>query len=264
MKKLIAFFKRAFTGPVNSMDDVKERKKDLKKLLIVSGVLTAICIGVGMIPKLGTVSMFAPIPGLFMLVVLFFFFILKRIQARFEFLHCDNCQTDVNIKSSEEFDTYVTYENLGITTNFPKPLIVDGNEPGLYKTIKVSGSISVDIRLDLTCTNCGNVKTKKFTLTPFKCEIERTNVRIRTAAELQALLDSMKNSVQEAINDCLDEDVDHGVPVTVTSIHHPNYENRSKPGCEGARMPYKDVTVTYFRYVDELIDGYFLRNELNF
>ncbi|MBQ3041099.1 MAG: hypothetical protein IJD42_05820 [Clostridia bacterium] len=264
MKKILAFLKRAFSGPVNSMKDVKERQKDLKKLLIISGIATAVCVILGIIPPLKFMSFITPVPGLFMLVVLFFFFILKRIKARFEFLNCDECKTDINIVTRKEFDTYVSYEHISTSVEMPKPVIVEGKNAFEYKSITVRGTVVVKLNLFLTCPNCGAVKTKEITLRPFKCEIERKNLIIKNAVEMESLLTMMKDSVKEAIDDCLDEDVDYGVPVTVQSIWHPNYENRAQPGCAGAREPYKNVIVTYFRYVDELIDGYFRRNELNF
>lgn len=264
MKKFLALIKRAFKGPVNSISDVKERQRDLRTLLIISGIAAGVCVILGIIPPLNFMSLVTPVPGLFMLVVLFFMFILKRIKARFEFLNCDECKTDINIATRSEFLTYVSYKHISTTVDIPKPLIVEGKGLGEYKEVAVRGVVVVKLNLYLTCPNCGAVKSKEITIRPFKCEIVRRNLIIKNAAEMDALLTMMRESVTEAINDCLDEDVDYGVPVTVQSIFHPNYENRATPNCEGAREPYKNVTVTYSRYVDEMVDGYFRRNELNF
>ena len=72
MKKFLALIKRAFKGPVNSMSDVKERQRDLRTLLIISGIATGVCVILGIIPPLNFMSLVTPVPGLFMLVVLFF------------------------------------------------------------------------------------------------------------------------------------------------------------------------------------------------
>ena len=50
----------------------------------------------------------------------------------------------------------------------------------------------------------------------------------------------------------------------MNSVHHPKYEERNKAHFAGdVRAQYKGVTIEYHREVEELVEGYFVHNELN-
>ncbi len=261
MKKLKDYFKRVFKGEINTPEDLEQRKKDLKLFLIGSAVLLGITMLLQVLVS-SSFGMLNMIGGFGLIIGGFLMFICKKIEKRFKFLTCNSCKTMANITNEEEFENLVHYEILDIKPHFDKVYTLeDDKAPGFYKELRVSAHITVKIGLALKCANCGAEKLGYFSIVPFKCQMSGRDIPMSTSAEY---VNAWTDRIAEVLKDWLDEENEYDIPFTVTSIYHPNYENRGKPGCDGAREEYKGVTITYSRGIDEMVDGYFLRKELNY
>ena len=260
--KKMGYFKRIFKGPLNSIEECNERKADLIKILIpslcimIAGVVLN-AIGIG----LGSIIMFVGmIPSA---LFAFLLFIVGKAKSRFEFFRCDECKHDNRLVTEGDVGKYVSLGDYNVDTTVSKPSIIEGKEPLSYKEITVRGSIAVTMEITLECTSCGAKKKGVFTFTPFKCEIKKNNIKLNNPNELQIITDSLTKQIKDTIEEKLDDKRGYDIPVTVQSIYHPNYANKEKLGAQGAREQYGDVTITYHRYVEEMISGYFINNELN-
>ncbi|MBQ2810035.1 MAG: hypothetical protein IJF11_03990 [Clostridia bacterium] len=261
MKKLKDYFKRLFKGEINTPEDCEQRKKDIKKFLIGSAILLGITLLCQILIS-DSFGMLNMIGGFGLIIGAFLMLVVKNIEKRFKFLTCNKCKTVANITTDEEFEQLVHYEILDIKPHFDKLYTLDDDKkPGFYKELRVSAHITVKIGLALKCANCGEEKLGYFSIVPFKCQISQRDVPVSVSADY---VTAWTDRIGEVLNEWLDEDNEYDIPVTVTSIYHPNYENRGKPGCDGAREEYKGVTITYSRGIDEMVDGYFLRKELNY
>jgi len=263
MKKFFGFLKRVVKGPVNSLEDVKQRRKDLLILLIPCLVILLACSILGStVDALDFLSIFTAIFVFPVMFLLFLFWMLHRIKQRFLYFTCDKCDTLNKFTTYDEFDRCVTYELVDVDPAIAKPFILDGKSPNTYKEITVRGYIKVLLKVSYKCLNCGAPKAAIFSLIPFRCETSLYNVTVRNASEVNTIVGNLTEKIKSVLTEKLDENSDN-IPVTVTSVFHPNYANRTKLNAQGATVKYGDVTITYHRYVDEVVEGYFVNNEIN-
>ena len=253
-KKLGNYFKHIFKDPINSIEEADQRKKELKPLLFVSiGVMVAF---VALGALVDFLSFFGVIGLAGVVVSLFLMGVCNSIKKRFKFLTCNKCKKLAEITTQEDFDKYVTYEVIDSGVEFAKPFTVDG-DPGMYKEIRLDVTVWARVALALKCPECGDVKYGTFRIEPLKLERKEYKVPVVAAADFVALARKEFDAILEAF----DED-ETAVPFTITSIHHPDYENRTKP--QIGQTKFGNVVIKYHRTLQELVDGYFLRKELNY
>ena len=98
---------------------------------------------------------------------------------------------------------------------------------------------------------------------PFKCHAEAKNVR---TLQFKTVSASLESAVKSAIADYNNPDKKSLVPYTFHSSKNPNFENRfSFKGSNGAgaHPEYMGAKIDYHKDVEEMLEHYFVLNELN-
>lgn len=255
MKNPIATIKHLWKDPINTIEEADARKKEIMPWLIGSAVLAVAGMVLGtLLLSLLTILGIVGILGVMMFA--FLLFIIKKAKEKFKALTCNKCNVMAKFETQEDYEKYVFYE---VTKNEIAPLTVfapKANDQGIVSEISVSAHANAVALITLTCPSCGEKKQLVYTISPFKCSCKEKKVHFRDAELVRARLEA---SVKEVV-----EDYPKGIiPYTVHSIHHPNNANKAKAGAEGATVGYKGVSVTYHRTPEELVEGFFLHNELN-
>ena len=257
MKNPINHIKHLMKDPLNSIAEVEARKKEIMPWLFGSiGVAVVFCI-------LGNFVSFLTIFGLVGVFATMFFgfllFIANKVKARFKALTCEGCNTLIEIKTQEDFDTYVSYEIVSHGATFDG-ISHPSSSDGIVSSVTAKASASATVIITIKCPNCGKIKCLKYSISPFKCVAEEKKVPV---LGLEAVKTRLQNDVVKVVDEYNDPATRNKIPFTVQSIHHPNFENKDKLGASGAKESYGSVTITYHRTVEELVEGYFVRNELN-
>ncbi|MBQ9783903.1 MAG: hypothetical protein IJW29_00175 [Clostridia bacterium] len=256
MKNPIKHLKHMWKDPINTIEEADARKKEIMPWFLGSiGVAVLFCaldgiLGTGILMILGLIGVFGVMAFGFML------FIIKKAKEKFAALTCDACKTMAKFENEFDYAAHVSYEvseSISSNINAPKP-----NNNGVITAIRAHGYGSASVKIDLTCPNCKAVKKLVYNITPFKCEVEQKNVAARDSALVQQALLSRVNAVLDIYKN---PETRKALPYTIQSVHHPDYENREKPTTK--TTVYQDVTIKYRREADELVDGFFLHNELN-
>ncbi len=243
MKKLLKKFKNPFKmmkEPVKTIEDVNAKKEDLKPWLILSAILCIVGIGIIGLIYFG-----------------FLYLMLNTIKKRFELLTCGKCNEMATFDTVEKFEEYVKYEVSGGIAEY-NGVTHPASQDGVVAYVEARATASATVNIEMKCPNCGEVKYLEYHITPFKCFIRREKVGVLVLNEVKAELDA---AMKEVVND-----FNKGIqlPYTMHSIHHPKYEERNKAHFAGdVRAQYKGVTIEYHREVEELVEGYFVHNELN-
>ena len=226
--------------PVRTMADVEARKADIKPWLILSAVLCLVGIGIIGLIYFGFLSL-----------------MLKNIKKKFELLTCNKCNEMATFETTEKFKEYVKYEvssNQAEYNGVKHP----ASQNGTVAYVHAKAEAKAVVNIDMKCPHCGEVKHLEYYITPFKCSIKRNKVGVLVLSGVKAELDT---TMKEIVNDY---NIGEPIPYTMHSVHHPRYEERSKPHLVGAvYAKYKGATIEYHREVDELVEGYFVHNEIN-
>ena len=256
-KNPIKYLKFLVKTPIKTMADVKQMKKNIRPLLYTSiGVLAApmIVVAITGLPIFTSIS-FIGLVGLGFCG--FLHFILKKAQEKFEVLMCNSCHTMIATETTKAFQELVSYE----IQNEPSVVTVHHPESqnGIVSNVKASGVVGADVLITMKCPNCGKTKTFVYSITPFRCEKILKNVSV---AELGTVKLSLEKAVRAVLDLYMDREKRKDVPYTIHSVNHPNYENRGKAQLNVSRI-YQDVQITYHRDIEEMVEGFFVHNELN-
>ena len=255
MKNPLAYLKHIVKDPIRTIPEANARKKEIMPLLFVSIGLTVVATVLNLLLELGFLMIFILLGIVGIGLCAFLFMIINKAKAKFAALTCDGCNAMLDLKTREDFDRYVTYEVLG--ENAKSNLSHGASTDGVVSLVKVTGESSASIQVRFTCPNCGKTKTFKYNITPFKCEREQKRVLVKDLELVKANLEASMNTVMEKY----DSDERSKIPYSIQSIHHPDYENRTKP--QTHRPAYNGVSIVYHREIDEMVEGLFIRNELN-
>ena len=256
MKNPIEFIKHLWKDPVNTIEEVEQRKKEIMPWLLGSiGVAVLFCgldgiLGTGILMILGMVG----VAGVMMFG--FLLFICMKAKEKFAALTCNACNTMAKFENEADYVNNVSYsvsEDVTSNVNIPKP-----SDSGIISEITARGSGTASVRIQLKCPNCGATKELSYIITPFKCSASEKKVAAGKAQEVAARLQASVNAV---VAEYANKETRKNIPYTIQSIHHPNYEDRTKPTTTSTK--YQGVTIDYHREVDELVEGFFLHNELN-
>lgn len=249
---------RIWKDPVTNAAQIAERKKEIfPYIYLFAGLFLVFLILSVAIPSItGVMSVVAMIPGFGIIVGIFLLYVLKKAAKKFAALTCDGCGTMLDIKTEEEFGKYVSYEIVSDTTKFK--LSHPSSNNGIVSSVLVTGEGNAVVLVSFVCPHCGQTKTFKYSITPFRCQREQKNVRV---PDLELVKARLEDSVRSVL--ALYESKDRkNIPYTIQSIHHPNYENRAKPQV-GLGPEFEGVTIRYHRSIGEMVEGLFIRNELN-
>lgn len=243
MKKLFKKFKnpiKLMKEPVKTVEDVRTRKEDLKPWLILSAILCIVVIGIFMLMYFG-----------------FLYIMLNSIKKKFELLTCEKCNEMATFETIEKFEECVTYVVTGGKAEY-NGVSHPASQNGVVPYVEARAVAKAVVEIEMKCPNCGEVKHLVYHITPFKCFIKREKVGVLVLSEVKAELDAAMKEVVKDFNEGV------ALPYTMHSVHHPRYEERNEPHLVGAvRATYKGVTIEYHREVDELVEGYFVYNEIN-
>lgn len=263
MRNPIAYFKHLVKDPVNTIDEVKARKKEILPWFIGSvafAVLTGVAADIDAIDFLSNFTILG-VAG-----IMFFGFLLivaNAAKKRFEALTCDKCNTLAQIKTYEDFIKYISYS---VEKDEAVYKGYSGNkEPtnGIYSQVKVSATSSAVFSVDLTCPNCGEVKHLKYSAEPFKCHMEEKNVRAINYADIRR---NMESTVQSIVNDYNDPERRKSIPYTFHSSKNPNFERRYEfkgANAKDAHPNYMGARIDYHKDAEEIFTHYFVLNELS-
>jgi len=256
-KNPIKYLKFLVKTPIKTMADIKQMKKNIQPLLYTSiGVLAApmIVVAITGLPVFTSIS-FIGLVGLGFCG--FLHFILKKAQEKFEVLMCNSCHTMIATETTKVFQELVSYE----IQNEPSVVTVHHPESqnGIISNVKASGVAGADVLITMKCPNCGKTKTFTYSITPFKCEKVLKTVSV---TELGTVKLSLEKAVRAVLDLYMDREKRKDIPYTIHSVNHPNYENRGKAQMNVSRI-YQDVQITYHRDIEEMVEGFFVHNELN-
>ena len=262
MKELLAKLKHMWKDPINTIEEADARKKEIMPWLygcIAAAVLFCVLSNVG---PLGFLMLFGIIAIFGVMAFGFMLFVIKKAKEKFAALTCNSCNTMATIKTPEEYSAQVYYNPaIKVVADYDGVSHPKSNE-GIVSEVKASAHATVCVEVDLKCANCGTTKRLEYVITPFKCSIVEKKVPVK---DLELVKTRLENAVKEVVADFNDPEKHAQIPYTIQSIHHPKYEERSKPQLDSktAFPPYKGVRIDYHRTVDELVRGFFLENELN-
>lgn len=264
MKNPIAYLKHIVKDPINTIAEADARKKEIMPLLYGSlGVLA-----VGLILQIAVKLDFMVVLSFIGLAgaafCAFLLWVIKKAKERFEGLTCDKCHTLAEIKTPEAFGKYVSFvveEDKATFQENQHSKISPTN--GVHSLVKISASSYARASVDITCPNCGEVKHLVYVAEPFACHLERKNVR---TLDYELVYAQMANAVREVVNEYNDPDRRKNIPYTIHSSKNPNFENRTTfkgANAPDARPVYNGVKLDKRQDVDEMLEHYFVLNQIN-
>lgn len=219
MQKIIDFFKRTFKGPINSPEDIAERKQDLKKIYIIAGIVFAISfiltvVGLGFMGIFSTLAVILAIAGLLVQLSL------KGFEKKFEALTCEQCKKVTSIQSQEDFEKYISYSvkyaKLNMNVNTPR-MLRDQQNPKRYESISLTGSVHIVSDVDITCAHCGAVKTTDNSSKVFEREAIVSNFVPADEFELSELISIMAIKLEGVLMEALDK---NGLNTEGSPVHN--------------------------------------------
>lgn len=258
MKNPIKYFKHLVKDPINTIEEANARKKEIMPWLYGS-IAVAVVANVlpGIISALSFLSIFGIIGVFGVMFFGFLLFIIKKAKEKFAALTCNGCNTMATFTTQEDFNKFVSYtasEDVATYAGISHPASKDG----VVSNVDASAASNVTVSITLTCPNCGQAKHLKYNIVPFKCSMSEKKVLVR---DLETVKFRLETAVKEVVKDYNDPDKRKNIPYTIQSVHHPDYENRTKP--QTGSTTYNGVKIGYRRDVDELVEGFFIHNELN-
>ena len=263
MKNPLTYLKHIVKDPINTIAEADARKKEIMPLLYGSAGVLAVGVILQIVAGLDFMAIFSGIGLLGLAFCGFLLLVISSAKKRFEVLTCDKCHTLAEIKTPEAFAKYVSFAVEKDEAVFKG---YSGNkEPtnGVYSLVKFSGSSSAVVSVALTCPHCGEVKHLRYSAEPFKCHAEASKVG---ALQFPAVRASLETAVREAVNDYNDPEKKDRIPYTFHSSKNPNFENRYKlkgANGAGAHPDYMGVRIDYRKDVEEMLEHYFVHNELS-
>lgn len=263
MKNPIAHLKHICKDPINTIAEADQRKKEIMPLLYGSVGVLALGLILQVVLSLDFMAAFSFIGLVATAICAFLLFIVNSAKKKFECLTCDKCNTLAEIKTPEAFAKYVAFnveKNEAIFNGY------SGNrEPsnGVYTVVKFSGSSKAVVSVKLTCPHCGEVKQLMYYAEPFKCHAEANKVG---ALRFKEVSTELETAVRAAVNDYNDPEKREHIPYSIHSSKNPNFENRETfkgANAAGARPNYMGVRIDMHQDVEEMLEHYFVLNQLN-
>ena len=163
-------------------------------------------------------------------------------------LDCDACGEKAYPESYDEFDELVRYkvvkEKFDIKTM--------GGNGG---RVLITGRYDAVVAVKFYCPYCNQTKNFHYAITPFKCEISEKNV---AAGDVERVTGKLEKKIAD-IMALIKQGAHEEIPYTIHSVCHPDYEQGKKNRAE--KPVYNGVTINFHRGVEEMVEGFFLRNE---
>ena len=263
MKNPIKHLKHLVKDPITTMDEANARQKELMPWLIgsiafavVCEVLPAIITALSFLSLLGIIGIFGA------MFFGFLFFVTVKVKERFAALTCDKCNTLATIKTPEEYAEFVSYTVVSHSATYDG-ISHPASNNGIVESVTAKGSANAVVSIKLKCPNCGEVKELTYYITPFKCSLVEKKVAVR---DIELVKMRLEAAVKAVIEDYNDAEKCANIPYTIHSKRNPKYEDRSKPqmGNDPVAYPvYNGVKINYRKDVEEMVDAFFLENQLD-
>lgn len=259
MKNPFTYLKHLIKDPVQTIEEADKRKKQILPifigLVVVLAAIAVICILCN--------AMFFAIIAVGALIFAAWYFttilsIIEKVKAKFAILTCDSCQERADFTDQVgEYTKYVSYKVLSertkVSVDCPKPA-----NNGVISKINVSAKSTALVEVTLKCPKCGVEKIFNYEIDTFECLVSQSNVPAGLAVTTRA---NLEKTVRDVVSIYESKETRDSIPFTVHSIHHPNYENRTKLQMVGTE--YNGVTVKYHTTIDEMVEGFFVRNDVS-
>ncbi|MBE6679954.1 MAG: hypothetical protein E7598_05455 [Ruminococcaceae bacterium] len=259
MKNPIEHLKHLWKDPINTIEEADARKKEILPWLYGSiGVAALFSILDGILGT-GFLMIFALIGVFGIMAFGFMLFVIGKAKDRFKALTCDGCNTLATIKTPEEFAEFISY-TVGKHEATYHGVSHPASNNGVVSKVEAKGSASVVVYIDLKCPNCGKVKKLEYHIVPFKCSQSEEKVLVRDVELVKMRLDA---AVKAVVADYNDPEKRKNIPYSIHSVNNPNYENRTKPQFTSSRQKYNGVTIDYRKDVEEMVEQFFLANQLD-
>ena len=262
MKNPIKHLKHMWKDPINTIDEANTRKKEVMPGFYGSlGAAVLFCVldgilGTGFLMIFGLIGIFGVMAFGFML------FIIKKAKEKFAALTCDKCNTLATIKTPEEYAEYVSYTVTSDVATFGG-ISHPASNNGVVPNVTAKGSASAMVSIKLKCPNCGNVKSLSYIIAPFKCSVVENKVAVR---DVETVKMRLENAVKAVVEDYNDAEKRKLIPYTIHSKKNPKYEQRTKAqmGNDTVAYPrYNGVKIDYHKDIEEMVDAFFLENQLD-
>ena len=259
MKNPIDYFKHLIKDPVNTIEEAEQRRKKILPFCI--GIIggTAVLVAIGLIFDLLLLSCV----GLFALAMSAYYFwtifkMIGKIKKKFAILTCEKCKVRADFTDKpEEYKHNVSFKVLDEKTKVSVKCD-KSNDKGIVPQISVSAKATALVEITLSCPNCKEKKTFKYSINTFECLRTEKNVPAKDAAKIKSDLENILRAVVATYES---KEGRATIPFTVHSIHHPNYENRFKLQIVGEE--FNGVTVRYHRTIEEMIETFFVQNDVS-
>lgn len=260
IKQFFAYLRHLWKDPIKTVSDCDQRKKEIMPLLYVSIGILVLFVGLSLIPALDFMATIGGTIGLGGIAFcVFLISIANKAKKKFIALTCTKCNTMADLKTEEDFAKYVNYEVTSFTVSYDG-VSHPGSNDGVVSYVKAQGHADAVVTIQLTCPNCGEVKTLVYTVQPFKCHREEDKVRVPDVEIVKSRLEATVTKVLETYKT---EEGRKEIPFTIHSVHHSEYANRSKPQMGNSAPRVGEVIIDYHRTIPELVEGFFIHNELN-
>lgn len=264
MKKLLTYLKHIVKDPIKTIAEADARKKEIMPLFYGSIGVLAVGLILQVIAKLDLMAIFSFIGLVGVAFCGFLFWVIKKAKERFTALTCDNCHTMADIKTHEAFAKYVSFSVVEDRATFKEDQHSKVSPTnGVHSLVKISASSVGVVSIDVICPNCGSVKHLEYKTEPFKCHIEKKNVRVVDYQEVYA---QMANAVRAVVNEYNDLEKRENIPYTLHSSKNPNFEARDTfkgANASDARPVYNGVKLDMRQDIEEMVEHYFVIPQIN-
>lgn len=258
IKEFFAHLKHIFKDPIKNLDEAEKRKKEIMPLLYISlgilviGALLATLLELGFLHIITLIGIVGAVAFGFLLMVI------GKAKKKFQALTCDGCGHLLDIDTVEQYKELVSYEILSEDCKW-KLSHPASDDKGIVSSVKCSGQSVAVLAVTFKCPECGATKTFKYQIEPFSCLAEQTKVHAR---DVEIVKMNLENKMKAVMDEYASGDRTK-IPYTIHSVHHPDYENRSKPQLMNTYPHVNGVRINYHREIEELVEGLFIHNELN-
>lgn len=242
--------------PVTNMQQLEARRKEVWGGMYTTLALLIVFVLLSLIPVVGSIiSILNIIPIAGLMFFGFLLWMLGKIADKFKAFTCGGCGKMLDLKDEAQFSKYVVYDIVSEKSN--TGVSHPASKDGVVPYVEATGDVTSVIKVTFTCPDCGAQKTFTYTVTPLKLKVRSKNVVV---AGVETAKVNLQNNIR-AVLDMYENGDGAKIPYSIASIHHPRYEERTK--LQTKHESYRGVDIVYHRDIDELVEGLFIRNEMN-
>ena len=241
MKKFFAYIKHLWKDPVKSIAEIEERKKQIKPFLWGSIAAAVGTYFLNYVPVTAVATIGSLLSFIAIVVAVasgFLLWIMNKAKKKFELLTCDECKELIEYT----IDNYQSYVSItGVTKDFK----VDANVRDTNKghVVEVKGEELTTAEVTVRCPKCNTAKHFNYTVRTFNTFASEIAHPLKINDVKQSLIDTTKNLYNTKMDEAHD---------TITQT-----------GKISVPQKIDGIAIKYKRPIEDLIEGYFAKNELN-